>query len=82
MCLAQGHNAVRPVRFEPMAPRSGVKHSTTEPLCSYGTACVVEKHNKVCLGLFLWPILFQSCPNFVFHHMVPVLNFLDRALAL
>ena len=23
-----------PVRLEPAAPRSGVKHSTTEPLCS------------------------------------------------
>ena len=31
MCLAQGHNTVR---LKPAAPRSGVKHSTTEPLCS------------------------------------------------
>ena len=30
MCLAQGHNAVMPVRLELAAPRSGVKHSTTE----------------------------------------------------
>ena len=34
MCLAQGHNAVTPVRLEPVAPRSRVKHSTTEPLRS------------------------------------------------
>ena len=34
MCLAQGHNAVMPVRLEPAAPRSQVKHSTTEPLHS------------------------------------------------
>ena len=34
MCLAQGHNAVTPVRFEPAASRSQVKHSTTEPLRS------------------------------------------------
>ena len=34
MCLAQGHNAVMRVRLEPVAPRSRVKHSTTEPLCS------------------------------------------------
>ena len=34
MCLAQGHNTVTPVRLEPSAPRSSVKHSTTEPLCS------------------------------------------------
>ena len=32
MCLAQGHNAVTPMRLEPLAPRSRVKHSTTEPL--------------------------------------------------
>ena len=32
--LAQGHNAVTPVRLEPAAPRSQVKHSTSEPLCS------------------------------------------------
>ena len=28
--LAQGHNTVMPVRLEPAAPRSEVKHSTTE----------------------------------------------------
>ena len=32
MCLAQGHNTVTPVSLEPAAPRSRVKHSTTEPL--------------------------------------------------
>ena len=32
MCLAQGHNAVTPVRLEPAAPRFRVKHSTTEQL--------------------------------------------------
>ena len=34
MCLAQGHNAVAPVRLEPAVLRSRVKHSTTEPLRS------------------------------------------------
>ena len=34
MCLAQGHNAVMPVRLEPVAWRSWVKCSTTEPLHS------------------------------------------------
>ena len=34
MCLAQVHNAVTPLRFEPAAPLSPVKHSTTEPLRS------------------------------------------------
>ena len=32
MCLAQGHNTVMPVRLKPVAPRSRVKHSPTEPL--------------------------------------------------
>ena len=39
MCLAQGHNAVHPVRLEPATPWFGDKHSTTEPLrsllCNY-----------------------------------------------
>ena len=30
--LLKDHNAVTPVRLKPVAPRSGVKHSTTEPL--------------------------------------------------
>ena len=34
MCLAQGHNSVTPVRLKPLALRSRVKHSTTEPLRS------------------------------------------------
>ena len=32
MCLAQGYNAVTPVRLESAVPRSRVKHSTTEPV--------------------------------------------------
>ena len=34
VCLAKGHKTVTLVRLEPAAPRSRVKHSTTEPLCS------------------------------------------------
>ena len=34
MCLAQGHNAVTRGRLEPLASRSRLKHSTTEPLGS------------------------------------------------
>ena len=36
MRLAQGRNTVTPVRLEPTAPGSRVKHSTTEPLLSPG----------------------------------------------
>ena len=32
MCLAEGDNAVPPVRLEPATPWSRVKHSTTELL--------------------------------------------------
>ena len=34
MCLAQGHNTVTLVKLKPATPRSRVKYSTTEPLCS------------------------------------------------
>ena len=37
MCLAQWHRAVPQVRLKPAAPRSRIKHSTTEPLCSFST---------------------------------------------
>ena len=32
--LLKDHNALTPLRLEPAAPRSQVKHSTTEPLRS------------------------------------------------
>ena len=32
--LLKDHNTVTPVRLEPAAPRSRVKHSNIEPLCS------------------------------------------------
>ena len=46
MRLAQGHNAVTPVRLEPAAPWSRVQHSTTEPLCSLfrGVKCLAQRH--------------------------------------
>ena len=43
MCLAQGHNAVTPVRLEPTALRSWVKRPTTEPLCSQYSFTVTIK---------------------------------------
>ena len=39
MYFAQGRNAVMPMRLEPAAPRSRVKHSTTEPLRSLYFSC-------------------------------------------
>ena len=34
MCLAQGHNAVKPLRLKPATAQSRGKHSTTDPLRS------------------------------------------------
>ena len=45
--LAQGYNAVTLVRLEPMAPRSKVKHSTTDPLCSLCYTCYLSKIVKM-----------------------------------
>ena len=40
MCLAEGHNAVTPVRLESATPLSRVKHSTTERLRSRIYCCL------------------------------------------
>ena len=45
MCLAQGHNAVTPVRLEPAVPRSRAKHSTTEPLRSLDPFEHLDQHH-------------------------------------
>ena len=45
MCLAQGHNAVMPMRLEPAALQARVKHSTTEPLCSQKRFSSMSEHN-------------------------------------
>ena len=61
MCLAQGHNTVMPVRIKPAAPRSRVKHSTTEPLCSlfypayHGNILNIWKDRTIFVGLDLDP---------------------------
>ena len=55
--LAQGHNAVTPLRLEPAALRSLVKHSTTEPLPSLHFECKKKKKHFECnfLNIFLYP---------------------------
>ena len=42
MCLAQGHNAVTPVRLEPATPWSQVKHSATALPEIYSKTCVKQ----------------------------------------
>ena len=53
MCLAQRHNAVQPVRLEPAAPGSQVKHSPTEPLIP------IDSLNEKVWILISW---FQQMP--------------------
>ena len=71
MCLAQGHNAVTLVRLEPAAPWSGVKHSTTEPLCSLCFFC----------GSFLL-FMFPFCRAFLSVHGSLVVTCWERAYLL
>ena len=49
MGLAQGHNAVTPMRLEPAALGSRVKHSTTEPLRSTHT----HTHTHACTHAYI-----------------------------
>ena len=45
--LLKGHNAVTPLRFEPAALRSRVKHSTTEPLRSQNQKLAMSLRNDI-----------------------------------
>ena len=58
MCLAQGHNAFTPVRLEPVAHRSRVKHSTTD-----FPALFVVKQSDLglhCLSMPFWQAVFKT----------------------
>ena len=72
MCLAQGHNAVKPMRLEPATLRSQVKHSTTKRLPS------LEKQiGKTLIGLLLQKQsdLGLHCLSRPFWQAASVLNF-------
>ena len=56
MRLAQGHNTVTPLRLEPAVPRSQVKHSTAEPLCSVGPQNA-PLHNMLLLVAYCVPCI-------------------------
>ena len=47
MCLAQGYNVISPVRLNPVALRSQVKHSTTEPLHSLSYPVEIEPVHEI-----------------------------------
>ena len=61
MCLAQYHNTETPVRLEPAASLSQVKHSTTEPLHSLGLSLNV----KITYSYYNYYIIFIPPANFV-----------------
>ena len=70
MCVAQGHDTVTPVRLKPAAPRSSVKHSTTEPLRSLENlilpmlsypGCHMRATNIVCIELTHMAIKCLHC---------------------
>ena len=64
MCLPQGHNTVTPVRLEPAAPRSWVKHSITEPLGSLAKGDVtflICIHSRLTLPLAIVVICNSKC---------------------
>ena len=75
MCLAQGHNASTPVRLELTAPRSRVKHSTTEPLRSL---CLCFKGYITILSSSDCHMIFCRLPIFLkFRNTIRVSHSLD-----
>ena len=62
MCLAQGHNAVR---LEPAAPKSRVKHSTTEPLRSLSYNVRQVQIIKNIFELKFFPFIFLSYDDLI-----------------
>ena len=59
--LLKDHNPVTPVRLEPAAPLSRVKHSTTEPLCSLIHRFRITKFlSKKIVNIF-FPMRFYIC---------------------
>ena len=75
--LAQGHNVVMPVGLEPAAPRSRVKHSTTEPLRPKKFALAIKFSSVV-------PYLFNAVPQYFekVGYFSPTITFLGRTLLL
>ena len=58
--LLKDHNAVTPVRLEPAAPRSRVKHCTIEPLHSLSCRTYV-KHASLLIIDQKFPVLNSTC---------------------
>ena len=74
MFLARGHNAATPVWHESAAPRSRVKHSTTEPLHSL---LAVLNHEYINIVLFVRRISF-SCLWQVWFRLVRLKRFVKQ----
>ena len=59
--LLKDHNALTPVRLEPEALRSRVKHSTTEPLRSHtlNKMCAYHKHVSFTYRYFIYIYIYE-----------------------
>ena len=69
MCLAQGHNAVTPIRLEPTALRSQVKRSNTEPLrfpicCCILKASIANKEDSNQTAPYILNYVHDVCMQF------------------
>ena len=78
MCLAQGHNPVTQVRFEPAAPQSQVEHSTTEPLKPLNTFSISMSHNVDYPNFIAWNWMEDYCKFENFHENLMCANSVKR----
>ena len=60
--LLKDHNAVTPVRLEPAALQSRVKHSTIEPLRSLDSMCSQSRFKDHQTKIKVLPIMVQGSP--------------------
>ena len=85
MCLAQGHNAVKPVRLKSAASLSQVNYSTTEPL---HTLCLIYIYiyiyiyryarHTLCAGICEEHIEHKVCQEYLKHHTIVCQEYLKH----
>ena len=64
--MLKDHNSVTPVRLEPAAPRSRVKHSTTEPLLSLLTTMQTAMYGPYIGSCVVVRIMFHVLSHLMF----------------
>ena len=73
MCFTQGHNTVKPVRFEPTTPHSQIIHSTTEPLHSLSLLGGIWDFFHLCFNLFNTHIKIRPIKTVTLGHWTPTI---------